>query len=577
MIESHRPTIAARRWVISAGHYLATMAGARMLERGGNAVDAGVAAGICLGVVKPDIVSVAGVAPILIWLAREQRVVNIAGLGGWPRGASLEHLRAHHGGTLPDGVLRTVVPAAPDAWLTALRDHGTKRFAEVVEPALELARGGFPVQPSLADTLARREAEYRRWPSNAEIYLPDGRPPRVGQVLVQKELAGTLQRMADAEAAAGGRSREAGIGAARGEFYRGETAARIADYHAAHGGWLTREDLAAFRVKVEEPVRTTYRGVEIVACGPWSQGPVLLQTLNLLEGFDLAALGHNTPAYVHTVAEALKLAFADREGWYGDPDFVSVPIRELTGKPYADARRALIDPDRAWPAMPPPGEVPGYRRGEPTSRPGDAAARASAGERSAADTSYVCVIDPEGNAFSATPSDVSYDTPIIPGTGLAVSSRGSQSWLDPAHPSSLAPGKRPRLTPNPALAFRDGRLLMAFGTPGGDVQCQAMLQVFLNQVEFGMTPQQAVEAPRFATYSFPDSFYPHEDHPGLLCLEARVPEATRAALAARGHRVEAWRDWEPRAGSPCLARRDPATGLLEAAADPRREAYAMGW
>lgn len=574
-MESLRPTIRSRRWAISSGHYLATMAGARMLERGGNAVDAGVAAGICLGVVKPDIVSVAGVAPILLWLAGERRVVNLAGLGGWPKRASLEHFHARHGGRLPDGVLRTVVPAAPDAWLTALTRHGTKSFAEVVEPALALARDGFPVQPSLADTLESREALYRRWPTNAEIYLPDGRPPRVGELLVQKELADTLRRMVEAEAAARSRGRVAGIEAARDEFYGGETARRITDYHAAHGGWLGREDLAGFRVKQEAPVRAPYRGVEVVACGPWSQGPVLLQTLGLLEGFALRALGHNTPAYVHTVTEALKLAFADREGWYGDPDFVDVPIAELTSKAYAARRRALIDPARAWPAMPPPGEVPGRPRPRhlsvPTDRP------VPAGERSAADTSYVCAIDAEGNAFSATPSDVSYDTPVIPGTGLAVSSRGSQSWLDPAHPSCLAPGKRPRLTPNPGLVFRDGELWMAFGTPGGDVQCQAMLQVLLNLVEFGMTPQQAVEAPRFATYSFPDSFWPHEDHPGLLCLEARIPEATRDALRGLGHRIEVWREWEPRAGSPCLARRDPATGLLEAAADPRREAYAMGW
>jgi gamma-glutamyltranspeptidase/glutathione hydrolase len=574
VIESYRPTVRARRWVLASGHYLATQAGARMLERGGNAVDAGVAAGLCLGVVKPDIVSVAGVAPILIWLAGERRVVNLAGLGGWPRQARLEHFHAHHGGQLPDGVLRTVVPAAPDAWLTALGRHGRLSFAEVVEPALTLARDGFPVQPSLADTLAQREALYRRWPENARVYLPGGRPPRVGETLVQADLAGTLRRMADAETAARGAGRAAAIAAARDEFYRGETARRIAALHAAEGGWLTLEDLAAFRSKDETPARTSYRGVEVVACGPWSQGPVLLQALNLLEGVDLRAAGHNSSAYVHAVAEALKLAFADREAYYGDPDVVDVPIAELTSKAYAAARRRLIDPARAWPAMPPPGEVGGRRPG--AGRPA-AGVGAAAGERSLTDTSYVCAIDAEGNAFSATPSDVSYDTPLVPGTGLAVSSRGSQSWLDPAHPSALAPGKRPRLTPNPALAFRDGGLWLAFGTPGGDVQCQAMLQVLLNLVEFGMTPQQAVEAPRFATWSFPDSFWPHAERPGLLCLEARFPEATRAALAGLGHRVEAWREWEPRAGSPCLARRDAATGLLEGAADPRREAYALGW
>ncbi len=570
-MESYRPTIAARHWVIGSGHYLATMAGARMLERGGNAVDAGVAAGICLGVVKPDIVNVAGVAPILLWLEREQRIVNIAGLGGWPKRASLDELLARHGGVLPDGVLRTVVPAAPDAWLTALLRHGTKSFAEVVEPAITLARDGFPVQPSLADSLAAQEARYRRWPMNAAIYLPGGQPPRTGETLVQSDLAGTLQRMADAEVAARGKGREAGIQAARDEFYCGETARRIADYHAVSGGWLTREDLAEFQVPTEEPVWVTHRGLEVVACGPWSQGPVLLQALNLLEGVDLLGMGHNSPDYVHNLTEALKLACADREACYGDPNFVKVPIEVLLSKTYAEERRTLIDPVKAWPEMPPPGVGPNAVR--PRLRRGGG----EPGARSGSDTSYVCVIDAEGNAFSATPSDVSYDTPIIPGTGLAVSSRGSQSWLDPAHPSCLAPGKRPRLTPNPALVFRDGKFVMAFGTPGGDVQVQAMLQVFLNLEVFGMRPQQAVEAPRFATYSFPDSFYPHEYHPGLLALEALFPEATREALARRGHKVQVWRDWEPKAGSPCLARRDPASGLLEAAADPRRESYALGW
>jgi gamma-glutamyltranspeptidase / glutathione hydrolase len=565
-MESYRPTIAGRRWVIASGHYLATQAGARMLERGGNAVDAGVAAGICLGVVKPDIVNLAGVAPIMIWSARERRVVNIAGLGWWPKRASLEELLAQHEGKLPDGLLRTVLPAAPDAWLTALLTHGTMRFAEVVEPALTLARDGFPVQPSLADSLAAQEALYRRWPTNAAIYLPNDRPPKTGEILVQSELGGTLQRMVDAAAAQG---RVAGIQAARDEFYRGETARRIAEYHAAHGGWVTSEDLAAFRSPIEEPVRVTYRGLEVVACGPWSQGPALLQALNILEGVDLGAMGHNSADYVHHVVEALKLACADREACYGDPNFVEVPIARLLSKTYAADRRALIDPSRAWPDMPPAGMArPGLRGVTGTGE---------AGARSLADTSYVCVMDAEGNAFSATPSDVSYDTPIIPGTGVAVSSRGSQSWLDPNHPSCLAPGKRPRLTPNPALVFRDGELVMAFGTPGGDVQIQAMIQVLLNLEVFGMRPQQAVEAPRFATYSFPDSFYPHESYPGLVCAEARIPEGTRQVLMARGHTIKVWPDWNPKAGSPCLARRNPATGLMEAAADPRRESYAQGW
>jgi gamma-glutamyltranspeptidase/glutathione hydrolase len=293
--------------------------------------------------------------------------------------------------------------------------------------------------------------------------------------------------------------------------------------------------------------------------------------LNILTGIDLRALGHNSLDYAHAVTETIKLAFADRERYFGDPRFVDVPLDTLLSAPYAATRRALLRMDRAFPGLPPAGEPDtGVRGGAPIATRG----RASAG---AHDTSCVSVIDRDGNVFVATPSDPSYDTPVIPGTGLCPSSRGSQSFADPAHPSSVAPGKRPRLTPMAALAFLPDGGPMPLATPGGDVQAQALLQVLLNVSVFGMNPQQAVEAPRFASYSFPDSFEPHTYSPGLLYVEDRIPPAVRDGLAARGHEVAVWPEFVWRAGAVCVQRVDRANGVIAAGADPRRPCYAVGW
>ncbi len=566
-----RPEALGTRHAVAAGHPLAALAALRILEAGGNAVDAGVAGGLCLGVVHSEMVNVAGVAPIMIYDAARREVATVAGLGTWPRRASVEFFRRECGGEIPEGVLRTVVPAAPEAWITALERFGTLGFAEVAAPAVELARDGFPVGAFTAEILAQNAAKIARWPTSAPIYLPGGRPPAAGERWVQTDLARTLAYMADEDRAARRQGREAGLQAARDAFYRGDIAAAIVRYHAEQGGLLTREDLAEFRAGVEPPVRGEFQGYEVWTCGFWCQGPVLLQMLNLLAPFDLAALGHNSPAYVHVLTEAMKLAFADREAYYGDPRHVKVPAAGLLDPAYAAARRSLIDRARAWPEMPPPGDpagrqaiVPSWTGPTPRGGPGPPGL----------DTSYVAVVDKDGNAFSATPSDVPTDTPIVPGTGLAVSSRGSQSWLDPEHPSAVAPGKRPRLTPSPAMLFRGGRLVMPFGTPGGDVQAQAMLQALLNLVVFGLSPQRAVEAPRFATQSFPDSFWPHRYHPGRLLLEARLPDATAEALSELGHRVARWGPWEWRAGGVCLVRVDEAA-VRWGAADPRRDSYAV--
>src|SRR5579863_3126506 len=569
---SYRPTIAGTRHAVAAGHYLAASAGFAILEAGGNAIDAGCAAGIALGVLQSDLVDVAGVAPIMIYLAGREEVVTIAGLGPWPNALQPDLFMREHGGKIPLGVLRTVVPAAPDAWITALRRYGTMSFGDIAAAAIRFARDGFPMYPLMAETLKNHAADHARWPSNAAIYLPGGRPPETGELFFQKDLGAALQYMADEERAAAGRGRETALEAARDAFYRGDIAKKIVAFMRAEGGLLSAEDLAEYRSPVVAPERRRFGDLEVFTCGAWCQGPVLLQTLALLEGTDLKGLGHNSADYVHTLTEALKLAFADREAYYTDPALGQVPLPTLISSEYAAERRKQIRPDKAWPEMPPPGELGaslGHNSGLSASAPNPFPEP---------DTSYVCVADRWGNIFSATPSDGSYGSPVVPGVGFIPSSRGSQSRPDPRHPAGAAPGKRPRLTPNPALAIKGGGAqFLPFGTPGGDVQTQAMLQVLLNVFVHGQDVQQAIEAPRFASYSYPSSFAPYDYYPGRLSLEGRFPEEVTADLARRGHQIERWPEWNWLAGAVCAIRVDRARGVMEAGADPRRAAYALGW
>jgi len=354
----HAPTatvqVIGTRWAVAAGHALAAEAAARVLVAGGNAIDAGVAAGLTLGVVHPDMVSVAGVAPILVHVARTGETFQVSGVGPYPRASTVAYFRERHGGQIPPGLPRTVVPAAPDAWLTALERWGTMSFADVAHAPTEHAERGFPISAFSAYQMAANVEKYRRWPTSIPLLLRDGRAYRTGEILVQRELGETLRRMARAEAKAGG-SREAGVRAARDEFYRGETARRIAEFHRAEGGPLASEDLAEFSVEVAPALTTTFGAYEVAACGFWCQGPTLLQMLNLLEGVNLAALGHNSPAYLHRIVETVKLAFSDRDAYYGDPRFVKIPVAGLLSKAYAEARSALVGA-RAWPDMPPAGD-----------------------------------------------------------------------------------------------------------------------------------------------------------------------------------------------------------------------------
>ncbi len=589
MIEE-RTYVDADTHAIAAGHDLATKAGLAVLEDGGNAVDAGVAAGIALGVLHSDLVNFAGVAPIMIRMAETGEVVTIDGLGVWPRAASVEFFEREFGGAIPTGILRTVVPAAPAAWIKALATFGTKTFSDVASFAVRYAREGFPVYPVFTDFIRTNQDAYRRHEASAAIYLPNTRPPEVGELFKQQDLARTLQYMIDQEAAAGG-DRRAGLKAARDAFYKGDIARTIADYHTRNQGFLAYEDLATFDVRFEAPLNVPFGGVEIHTCGAWCQGISFAETMSLLNQLDIGELEHNSSSYIHTLTEAFKLVFADREAYVADPSFVDVPVEGLLDQAYLAERCREIDPDKACPEMPKPGaplgatvEVENARQGFSSAQknsdgdPHDTGWRDPEALRdpASADTSYVAVIDRDGNMFSATPSDTSADTAVIPGTGLSPSSRGSQSRGYSSSINSLAPGKRPRLTPNPALAVKNGKPLLAFGTPGGDVQIQAMAQVFLNIFVHGMNVQEAVQAPRFATYSFPSSFAPNAYHPNLLTVEDSISDEVFAELRALGHKAERWPDGTWKAGGVLAVLRHPETGRILAGADPRRAGTARG-
>ncbi len=574
MKASPRLTIMGTRHVAAAGHYLAAHAAFEILEAGGNAIDAGVAAGITIGVVQTDKVNFGGVAPMIIHTAKDKKTHCIDGLGVWPKLITPDYFQKRHGGKIPPGVERCVVPAAPDAWLTALSNYGTMSFGEVASAAIRFASKGFPVYALLSQFITTHRKDYERWPSSAKVFLPKGRVPQVGEVFVQSDLGRTLQFLADEERkVARKKGRKAGLKAARDAFYKGDIAREVTKFIEKSGGLMRYEDFADFSVKQEPTVRTRFEGIDLHACGPWSQGPSLPMVLNILKGYDLRAMGHNSADYIHVLTEALKLAFSDRHNHFGDPNFVKVPMAGLMSEKYAAWQRTRIRMDAACPEMPRGGDPKTLTEFDNRSMP----PAQGAGEPGPGDTSYLCVIDRWGNAMSCTPSDGSDQTPIVPGVGILCSGRGTQSWSDPAHPSSVAPGKRPRLTPNPAMAFKNGKVFMPFGTPGGDVQTQAMLQVFLNVNVFGMSAQDAIEAPRFSTYSYPGSFEPHKYFPGRLYLESRIDKSVNDTLASRGHDVREWPAFTWLAGAVCTIVNDHKHGVMHGGADLRRPAYVLGW
>jgi len=569
---ARRPNLMARHHVVVSGHYWASQAGMQVLEAGGNAVDAGVATGLAIDVLESQYVGFGGVAPIMVRVGGQVHVIR--GVGPWPAAADIMLFHRQYGGAIPDGILHTVVPAAPANWIEALRRWGTMSFGDVAAAAIRFARDGFPVYPFYHEILSARRQEIERWPTTAAVYLPGGQVPAVGTLFAQPDLARTMQYMADQERAAGG-DRLAGLQAAHDAFYRGDIAQAIARFQRENGGWLSAGDLARFTARVEAPAHTRFHGYDMYGCGAWSQGPMVLEALNILSGLDLRGMGHNSAAYVHAVTEALKLAAADREAYFGDPDHEDVPVAALLSDAHANARRALLDPTRAWPGLPPAGaildRVPGAWQPDPSAGSG---AELVAEKPS---TSFLCVVDRAGDVFAATPSDGTVGGPVVPGTGVTASMWGSRGYSGLDHPGRVGPGRCPRMSANPAIAIKDGQIVMPFGSPGSEVLGQAMLQGFLNQAVFGMDPQSAVEAPRFASYSWPESTLPHAYKPGHLCVEADIGPGVTDALAALGHRIEHWPARKYLAGSVVTIRHDLETDIRWAGADPRRTAYAVGW
>lgn len=581
-----RPELAGRFGMVASTHWLGTAAGMRMLERGGNAFDAAVAAGLTLQVVEPHLNGLGGDLPAIIWSEREQRVQVLCGQGVTPAGATIAHLRDDLGlAAVPGtGLLAACVPGAFDAWMLMLRDHGTMELEDVFEVAIGFAHDGCPVSPALAGVVAAVEAMFREhWPTSAQTYLGDG-VPAPGGVLRNRELAETYRRIVRA-GRQGGATREQRIDAARACMRDGFLAEAIDGFCAtaavldssghAHRGLLSGADLARWSATYEEPVTRAYAGATICKTGPWGQGPVLLQTLALLDGFDLDAMGHLSVDYVHTIVECAKLAFADREAWYGDPDAVDVPLDALLSDAYAASRRDLVGAEAS-------GELrPGSPEGRTPRLPSSASPAAVAapgqglGEPTRGDTCHIDVVDREGNMVSATPSGGwLQSSPTVPGLGFALGTRAQMCWLEEGLASSLAPGVRPRTTLTPTLALRDGRPWLSCGTPGGDQQDQWTLTFLLSRLRFGLDLQEAIDAPQFDTTHFPSSFAPRASEPRRVEIEGRVGADVIAGLRERGHLVDVQADWS--LGRLSAVSRDE-DGMLRAAANPRgMQGYAAG-
>jgi len=560
--ESLRPTLIGEHYSVVAGHPLVAMIAADVLERGGTAIDAGVAAGLASNVIQADMCNFGGVAPILLRQAGSHHVWSISGVGVWSREVTLESYFERYKGDMPLGAPCSIVPAAPDAWITALLRFGTWSFADVAAPALRYAKEGFLLDRRTANSYRLMGASFKNWESSRRIYWPQNRPPVEGDRLVQSDLARLLQTLVAAEK---GASREEALENVRKSFYEGDIAEKIVRWVKENGGWMTLDDLADFRNEVALAKYYDYRGWRMFAGDIYCQGPVILQTLSILAGFAPELFVKDETRRCHLLVEAMKLAFSDREKFYGDTHFSNKKLEELLSDDHVAQLRAMISPDKVLPDLATmlPTRIQAANRGKRY------------------DTTNFTIIDAQGNAFACSASDTIDGNPIVDGLGIMVSCRGVQSRLDPSHPAALAPGKRPRLTPAPALALsldKDPRII-ALSASGGDVIVQGIVQTFLNIVDKGMSAQQAVEAPRLVSLAFPDSFFPHFHDVGRLSIEARLGQETRRALELKGHRIHLWPDYEFDASGVAVSldMGVPAEGrrILGSGADPRRSHYAL--
>ena len=590
-----RPELTGTHGMVASTHWLASATGMAVLERGGNAVDAAVAAGFVLQVVEPHLNGPGGDVPILV-ADPSGRVEVYCGQGPTPAAASVEHYRGLGLDLVPGtGLLAAVVPGAFGAWMLLLEQRGTWRVRDVLEPAIGYARDGFPLLPGTVATISTVEQLFRdEWTSSADTYLTPTGVPAAGSRFRNQVLADTYARIVD-EAECAGPGREQQIAAARDAFYRGFVADAMADWCATqevmdtsgrrHRGLLDGDDLARWQPTVEPSLSVDYAGLTIHKTGPWGQGPVMLQQLQLLSGFDLPAMGHLSVDWVHTVVECAKLAFADREAWYGDPAHVDVPLAALLAPSYARERRSLVTDAASYDLRPgqPDGRAPRLPAGATAGGARPAVTADGAGEPTVlgdgttqGDTCHVDVVDSTGTMVSATPSGGwLQSSPIIPALGFCLGSRAQMLWLEPGLPASMAGRKRPRTTLTPSLATRDGVPYLAFGTPGGDQQDQWSLAFLLAHVHGGLDLQAAIDAPMFHTNHWPSSFYPRQAAPGKVLVEGRLTPNIVAGLRARGHDVDVAGDWSQ--GRLSAVGRDPITGFLKAAANPRgMQGYAVG-
>jgi gamma-glutamyltranspeptidase/glutathione hydrolase len=571
-----RPVISGRHYAVAAMKAEATRAASRILDAGGNAFDAIVAGQAVLGIVDAAMNGVGSDAVLLVYDARAKQVFSINAEGTAPKLATIEWYKQHHEGKLPvnDGLLSGTVPGAIDAWYILLDRWGTMSFAQVLEQAINLAENGFPIGNLMAHTIETSQ-KIRKYPSSAKVFLPNGRVPQQGEIFRNPDLARTLKKLVEAEKQNAGKGRHEALKAARDRFYKGDIARALAKFSEDNGGLFRYEDFANYTAKVEEPVSINYRGYQVYKNPSGNQGPSELFALNILEGYDLKAMGHNSTAYIHTSAEAIKLAMADRDKYLGDMDFIKIPFAGLLSKDYAAERRKLIDPNKASLEFR-PGEPEKFMKdGTPPARPLKVTTSGKADHEG--DTSYIAVVDKDRNMVTFTPSlHSAFGTGVVMGdTGIIFNCRGDYYSLVEGEANALAPGKRPRSTLQGTLVMKDGQPHMVLGTPGADQQVIVTMQTFLNMVDFGMNVQQAIEAPHWNTRSFPASPFPHTMYPGDLSVEGRIPEAVRRALIEKGHKLKVSGAWT--IGSSAAIVVDLKTGVLSAGADPRVEAYAWAW
>ncbi|MEC5383484.1 gamma-glutamyltransferase family protein [Aurantimonas sp. C2-6-R+9] len=563
---TYYPRLFGRRGAVTAEHYLSTDAGAEVLKAGGNAVDAAVAAVLVEGLVNPQMHTIGGECPMLISMAGSNRVISINGNTAAPERATPEAYRKRGFTDVPEeGILAAGVPAAFGALITALTHFGRLPFTQVAAPAIALARDGFPAHAGLIQQekfgIRDLAAKFRgEWAGSAEVYLPYGKVPGPGDILHNRALAAMFEHLGELERHAGG-DRAAGLSAVHDGFYKGDIATEIAKFSSERDGLLSRSDMERFETFLEDPQSIDFAGTTLFKCGFWTQGPTVLQALAMLEPMNLAALGHNSAEYLHTLIETVKLVYADREQYYGDPQKVNIPATELLSRDYAALRADLIDAGSANAEL---------RPGDPKNGQALLSTEDRLGGRDwGPGTVHVDVIDSEGNMVAATPSGAWIKSAeVVPALGFPLGNRLMTFYIDPPqHPNRVAPFKRPRTTISPSLAFREGKPWMVFGSMGGDQQDQWQLQFFLNCVSFGMTIQQAIEAPKFSSEHFPGFFAPHTRFPNRVRIEPRVGEHVLQALSERGHQVEVAADWSE--GFLLAAARNFETGVLEAGCDPR--------